>query len=48
MSIYGVTVIRKSGTELYQEARSWAAALDLPFIPGLSMGPWTNCSGKRG
>lgn len=33
MSIYGVTVIRKSGTELYQEARSWAAALDLPFLP---------------
>lgn len=32
MSIYGVTVIRKSGTELYQEARSWAAALDLPFL----------------
>lgn len=24
MSIYGVTAIRKCGTELYNEARSWS------------------------
>ena len=33
MSIYGVTAIRKCGTELYNEARSWACTLDLPYIP---------------
>lgn len=33
MSIYGVTAIRKCGTELYNEARSWACILDLPYIP---------------
>ena len=33
MSIYGVTVIRKCGTELYQEARTWARTLGLPFFP---------------
>ena len=33
MSIYAVTAIRKCGTELYNEAQSWARTLDLPYIP---------------
>lgn len=47
MSIYGVTAIRKCGTELYNEARSWACTLDLPYIPRPIHGTLTSCSGKK-